>query len=365
MFDFARRRAQIFKTVQEMGGDAILVTNEINVRYLSGFTGDSSYLLLTADKQMILSDSRYDTQIRDECSDLELVTRTAKIEMRQSIAQTVAGVGAQRIVIETDAMTKAVFDGLCQELPSVSWKDSSLLIQNQRAVKDAQEVELICKSVDLAQQAFVRMRSTLSGEMTERQVAHQMENTIRELGGEGRAFDMIVGVGPRAALPHAGISTVKIKEAASVLIDWGANYQGYASDLTRVLITGEPSTQLIEIYNVVLQAQQIAIQLIQPGADLRSIDQAARQHIQDSGYGDFFGHGLGHGFGLQIHEQPRFSPTAQGVLSPGMVVTVEPGIYIPDECGVRIEDDVLVTHNGHEVLSDLPKSLEDNFVSLL
>lgn len=365
MFDYAARRGRLLKTVAELGGQAMLVTDVINVRYLTGFSGDSSYLLLGPDHAFLLSDSRYDTQIGSECPDLELVTRTARSEMIDIMASTLQSTGWKKIVLESEAVTKQTFDQFSAKLPQIEWLDSQLLIQTQRAIKDEQEIATIRHSVQLAQRAFQVLRASLRASLTEQQAAYQIENTIRELGGQGRAFDTAVAVGARAALPHAGVSDVAIGSDTTLLIDWGANYQAYASDLTRMLITGQPSDKFCEIYEVVRQAQQKAIDMIRPGADLQAIDQAARGHIEAAGYGEFFGHGLGHGFGLQVHEQPRLSPISKGKLAAGMVVTVEPGIYLPGQCGVRLEDDVLVTAGGHEVLSDLPKSLDDNFVKLL
>lgn len=365
MFDFAGRRERLLQELKPLDVQGILVTNEVNVRYLSGFTGDSSYLLLTEDKQFIISDSRYDTQIADECPDLELVTRTARKEMRESVAETVRSCSLNRLALETDSLTKQVFDQLAEVLPEVNWRDTTQLIVNLRAIKDEQEIQLIRQAVALAERCFLCARARIHGEMSELQVAHQMESVIRELGGQGRAFDMIVAAGPRAALPHAGTTTGKVGSSPFVLFDWGANYQGYVSDLTRVLITGDVSDQFIKVYNTVREAQEKAIELIRPGQSLKAVDDAARGWIDQAGFGDYFGHGLGHGIGLQVHEQPRFSPTAEGVLKPGMVVTVEPGIYLPGNLGVRIEDDVLVTEDGCEVLSSLPKCLEDNRVGLL
>lgn len=365
MFDFANRRERLLKKVRELGAEGVLVTDEINVRYLSGFSGDSSYLLLTPDHSFILSDSRYDTQIAAECPDLELVTRTARVEMRAILAETLKAGQWNRLAFEADSLSKRGFDQIATATSGTTWVDTQSLVVHLRAVKDLQEIETIRTSVELAQRAFLAARARLTGTSTERQVAHQMENVIRELGGEGRSFDMIVAVGERAALPHAGSSQVMMQQAPFVLFDWGANYEGYASDLTRVLITGDVSDEFCRVYQTVLGAQKVAIDMIRPGVDLQSVDRAARRFIDEAGYGDYFGHGLGHGFGLQIHEQPRFSPTSEGVLEAGMVVTVEPGIYLPGNLGVRIEDDVLVTDDGHEVLSELPRSLDDNRVTLL
>jgi Xaa-Pro aminopeptidase len=188
---------------------------------------------------------------------------------------------------------------------------------------------------------------------------------MRKLGAERCAFSPIVGVGPRAALPHARLTRQRVGDAAFVLVDWGAFVDGYASDLTRVVFVGTPSAKMLEVYEVVRKAQQAAIDAIRPGAELVAADRAARGAIAAAGYGDFFGHGLGHGFGMQVHEQPFIRPSSTGTFSAGMVVTVEPGIYLPGIGGVRIEDDILVTDDGCERLSSLPTAWEALAIELL
>jgi len=365
MFDFQKRRETLLRSIKEKGVAGCLITAEISVRYLTGFTGDSTFLLLSNDQAILISDSRYDTQIRDECPGVEAVIRTAKVDMNQTVKQTVESAGLKSLLIESDLLSKSAFEKLQSVLPAIQWVDSTGLVQNQRAIKDEKEIELIEHSVTLAQRAFLAAKATLRKSQTEREVAFQMEHWIRDFGGQGRSFDMIVGVGARSALPHAGTTDTRLDEDSFVLFDWGADYQGYASDLTRVLMTGEVPAELEKIYGIVLEAQKAAIDQIRPGAEMVEIDSAARKVIADAGYDKFFGHGLGHGFGLEIHEQPRLSPVSTGQLLPGMVVTVEPGIYLPDFGGVRIEDDILVTTDGHRVLSDLPKEFDQMFTTLL
>jgi len=362
MYDFQRRRDLLVAKLAETGADAMLVTDLTNVRYLTGFSGDSTYLLLTAAQAWLLSDSRYDTQIAQECPDLELVSRTAAREMVDLVAETLRSAGVSSVAIESDAMSKWTFDLLSAAAAQIRWIDTHGMVQAQRAVKDSDEIQVIRQAVRMAQTAFLQWRAQLSGELSERAAAYRLENEIRRLGGEGQAFDTIVAVDDRAALPHAGATDHQLAGARSILVDWGARFQGYHSDLTRVLLLAPPSPQLEEIHRVVVAAQRAAIAMIRPGVETNQVDGAARQVIAQAGYGPAFGHGLGHGFGLQIHEQPRLSPLATGTLAPGMVVTVEPGIYLPGQCGVRIEDDVLVTADGCEVLSDLPQSLQDNWI---
>ncbi len=226
-----------------------------------------------------------------------------------------------------------------------------------REVKDATEIAEIRTAVEQAQRGLQCLRASLMGTMTELQAAHDLEHAMRRFGGLKAAFEPIVAVGP--ALPHAQPGHSRIDEADFVLIDWGSTSSGgYRSDLTRVLVTGKIPPKLEKVYNIVLEAQRAAIEAIRPGIACKDVDAVARDIITKSGYGKRFGHGLGHGIGLDIHEGPRFSPISESVLKPGMVVTVEPGIYLPGWGGVRIEDDVLVTRNGHEVLTSVPKDFD-------
>jgi len=364
MFDYPRRRETLWKKVQALPAQAILVTDEINVRYLSGFSGDSSYLLLSDQVQCLISDSRYDTQIEAECPDLALVTRTAAEEMKAVVGETLRRFGLRTVAIEADALTKSAYDGLVSAAGSVEFVDTVGLVLTQRAVKDEQEIALIRQSIRIAELAFKDLVADLRADWTELQTAHFLEERIRRRGGDGRAFDSIIAGGARAALPHAGASSQLLGQSTSILVDWGAKYQGYCSDLTRVLTIGPPSATLRKIHAIACAAQAQAIAAIRPGALLKDVDARARQTIAENGYAAYFGHGLGHGFGLQIHESPRMSPLATEALQVGMIVTVEPGIYLPGDCGVRIEDDVLVTESGCEVLSTLPQSLEDSQVVL-
>jgi Xaa-Pro aminopeptidase len=199
----------------------------------------------------------------------------------------------------------------------------------------------------------------LTPEMSELDVAAELEYRARRFGAKALAFPPLVGVGWRAALPHAAPTSRRLRESDFILIDWGANSGLYLSDLTRVLVTGKISAKFRKIYGIVLTAQLAAIDAIRPGISCEQVDSVARTIIAKAGYGSAFGHGLGHGTGLDIHESPRFAAGQKAKLQPGMIVTVEPGIYLPDWGGVRIEDDVLVTRTGHEVLTDVPKEIED------
>ena len=233
------------------------------------------------------------------------------------------------------------------------------LVEELRQIKDPDEIDELRQAVRQAEQGYALMKSLLVPDMNERQAAHELEHGMRRFGAIKAAFEPIIAVGDRSALPHYRAGLRRFHESPFVLCDWGAvSPKGYHSDLTRVWCTGKVPPKLHRIYGVVLTAQQAAIAAIRPGAKCQDVDEVARKVIDQAGYSKYFGHGLGHGIGLDIHEGPRLSPISTDELSPGMVVTVEPGIYLSGVGGVRIEDDVLVTRDGHEVLTSVPRELE-------
>jgi Xaa-Pro aminopeptidase len=268
--------------------------------------------------------------------------------------------GLSSIGIEADSVTVSFYEKLSEALKTTPIANTSNLVESLREIKDDEEIAIIRQAIRIAEQAFHHLRNNIATGQSEKRVADDLEYAIRLRGGTCGAFPSIVGVGPRAALPHGRPTPdVKIGDFDFVLIDWGARYQGYHSDLTRVLVTGKLSPQLQKVYEVVLAAQAAAIAAIRPGAVMKDVDSAARRVIDDAGYANEFNHSLGHGLGLAVHELPRLAPDQDRKLAPGMVVTVEPGIYIPNSLGVRIEDDVLVTSDGNEILTSLPKQFSD------
>lgn len=358
----ASRRHKLRRALKCLAADGALITHPINVRYLTGFTGDSSYLLLAGKREVLISDSRYETQISEECPGFDAEIRDASLSTEQFAVRVIGRLKPRTLAIEADFLTKANFETLAGGLKGTTLVDSIGLVATLRSIKDKGEIKRIRESIGVAQQAFRRVCAKLGPSQTERDVAFDLEHQIRLLGGESCSFDPIVAVGAQAALPHGRPGSSRIGSAPFVLIDWGAKVCGYTSDLTRVVATGKISAKFERIYRTVLKAQQAAIERIRPGVEVRAVDSAARSIIAAAGFGKYFGHGLGHGFGLEIHELPRLSPAGQGVLAAGMVVTVEPGIYLPGWGGVRIEDDVLVTPDGHEILTGLPREWESHRV---
>jgi Xaa-Pro aminopeptidase len=262
-----------------------------------------------------------------------------------------------RVAIEAERITLALYRGLTELLDRTALVPTAALVESLRAIKDSDELGEIHRSITIAERSFQVIRASLRPDQTERELAANLEHQIRLFGGEGLAFPAIVGVGPRSALPHGIPGKQRVEDGELLLIDWGARAGLYLSDLTRVLVTGKLSPKLQGVYEIVLEAQLAAIDRIRPGALAGAVDEAARQVIAAAGYGEFFGHNVGHGFGLEIHEAPKLGVGQEDPLQVGMVVTVEPGIYIPGWGGVRIEDDVLVTPTGHEVLTSLAKDL--------
>lgn len=368
----AERQDRLIQQLREAEVDALLVVGVSNVTYLTGFSGDSSALLIGPSVRVLISDSRYQTQIAEECPGLEADIRTQKTKQPDQIANVVARANPARLALESHIVTADEFARLSDAISktdsgkSIAIKSLASAVEKLRQVKDDDEIAETRQAIKIAEDAFETAKLMLTGcgtaslwrHLTEREVAHELENIMVQNGAERAAFDIIVAVGDRAALPHYRPGDRRMDVAPFVLVDWGAALpSGYRSDLTRVLATGTVPGQLQELHGVVLKAQLAGIAAIHPGAKLKDVDAAARRVIEEAGYGEFFGHGLGHGIGLHIHEEPRLSSIADGELQPGNIVTVEPGIYLPDFGGVRIEDDVLVTPDGHEVLSSLPKDL--------
>jgi Xaa-Pro aminopeptidase len=361
MSQYAARRDKLRRQFKKLGLDALLVTNFVNVTYLTGFTGDDSYLLVLDTDEVIVSDPRYTTQLAEECPGLEASIRPPGVGMIERIARLASRIG--KLGIEGASMTVGLRDEIAAAMPKIALASTINLVEDLRIIKDKDEVAAIRRAIWFAERAFAILRASLRPQRTEKEVADELENNIRLFGGKGCSFPSIVAVGARAALPHARPTGQRIGADDFVLVDWGANGGLYMSDLTRVLVTGKISPKLERIYRVVLSAQEQAIAAIRPGLSCEEIDQVARKSIAKAGFGKNFGHGLGHGIGLEIHEAPRLAAGQQRKLEVGMVVTVEPGIYLPGWGGVRIEDDVLVTKSGCEVLTTVGKQWEDAIVA--
>ena len=358
MTNFAQRRTKLCKRLRQEGIDALLVTNFTNVTYLTGFTGDDSYLLLTPRQAILISDERYSTQLGEECPDLELEIRGPGTQMLAWVARVLTQAKCKRVSVEANSMTLALQAGLNEALQTCEFVPGTGWVEELRLIKDRTEIERTRQACEQARRAFEVVRAGLRPEMTELEIATELEYQARRFGGKCLSFPAIVAVGYRSALPHASPTSQRLDAADFTLIDWGVNEGLYMSDLTRIIVTGKLLPKLRKIYEVVLKAQLAAIAAIRPGVTCEAVDKVARGIITKAGYGKQFGHGLGHGTGLEIHEAPRLAQGQSRVLAAGMIVTVEPGIYLEGWGGVRIEDDILVTRDGHEVLTSVPKQLD-------
>jgi Xaa-Pro aminopeptidase len=371
--DYGSRREVLQRLPAREGVDALLITQPVNVTYLTGFSGDSSYLILTRDKSILVSDGRFTAQIAEECPELETVIRPPSKTVGEAAAETLGKLPLRTVGFENAHLTVAEFEKLKEKTPALDWQGKPDRVEQLRALKDSGEIEQIREAIRIAERAFGMFRAMLRPDDTEKELSDAMEAYVRRAGGFTTSFATIIAVGQRSALPHAPPSTKRFSESELMLVDWGASGRFYKSDLTRVLVrhNNSPfrgsrgqgvSDRFREVYETVLRAQAAAIAALRPGVKASTVDNAGRGVITQAGYGEFFTHGLGHGFGLQIHEAPFFKPGNEMDIQAGMVVTIEPGIYLPDWGGVRIEDDVLVTADGCEVLTSLPRDLEANIL---
>jgi Xaa-Pro aminopeptidase len=340
----------------ELKIDAMLVSAPVNVRYLSGFTGDNGLLLVTHDSQMLFTDPRFTIQAADECA-CPVQTVTMK-PLDQAALQHVRKKRLKRIGFEGGRVLYEVQQRMAQALPrGVTLKPIGPVIERLRMVKSDEEIVLIRRSVLTNSEAFEKTVRAIRPGARESAVAAELEYQMRRLGAEKAAFETIVAAGPRSALPHAQPTARKLANDELLLIDMGASQDGYMSDMTRVLFAGKPSRRIRGMYNAVLKAQLAAIDAVRPGVTAAHVDRAARRVLEIEGLGKAFVHSTGHGLGLEIHEGPRLGRRDKTKLEAGMAITIEPGAYIGDFCGIRIEDTVLVTKTGCEILTPTSKEL--------
>jgi Xaa-Pro aminopeptidase len=368
---FASRRERLWHAVKEEGLDAALITNPINVTYLTGFSGEASNLIVAKNKAFLVSDFRFKGQLAEECPGLDAFIRGPAQSTVDATIEQLKLLSLRTLGFESGHLTIAEHQKLSDGLATIDWKARSERIELLRQVKDDSEIAQIREAIKIAEKAFAMFRAMLRPTDTEKELTDAMESYVRRAGGKETAFPTIVAVGARAALPHAPPSLQRVIDHPLMLIDWGAQGAFYKSDLTRVLWSNNNVAfqrdvklpdKLRTVHAVVREAQRRAIAAMRPGASSKAIDAIARGYIEEQGFGDYFNHGLGHGFGLQIHEAPFFRPNTDVTLEAGMVVTCEPGIYLPDWGGVRIEDDVLIAPDGPEVLTHCPRELEECIV---
>jgi Xaa-Pro aminopeptidase len=355
------RHKNVRDAMKELQLDGLLLTHPSDIAYLSNFGGEDSVALITDKEVHLVTDFRYEEQAQLEAGWMKMSIRDGKME--EALAKVVAGAKGKKFGYEVNFATVGQIDALTRALKEANSGAQLVPLENVmlniRKVKDDHEIDLIRKSVAIAEEAFNAIRDEIKVGQTENYLAGLMVFELRSRGATNSSFPVIVAAGTNSSLPHYRPAEVLVQRDQPLLIDWGALYKGYCSDLTRTLMVGRVNPKMKQIYKVVYEAQQAAIKFLRPGITTVQADRVARDVIENAGFGKQFGHGLGHGIGRDIHEFPALRKTGhEEELRPGMIVTVEPGIYLPGEGGVRIEDDVLITHSGCEVLSSLDKSFE-------
>jgi Xaa-Pro aminopeptidase len=343
------------KQMEPQPFDGMLILKPENRRYLSGFTGSAGYLLITGQEAVLITDFRYSEQAKEQAPHFRVVNHGASVQ--DTIRAELESAGVKRLAFEKDHLTYALYASYSEKFAPVELIPTEGIVEKIRAVKDAQEIATIRQACAIADAAFSHILGFLKPGISERDVALELEFFMRREGAKSSSFDIIVASGARSSLPHGVASDKILQQGDFVKMDFGALYDGYCSDITRTVVLGEPNERQKQIYDIVLEAQLRALNNLKPGMSGKEADALARDLIRDKGYGDQFGHSLGHGLGLYIHEDPRLSTLSNDQLEPGMVVTVEPGIYIPGFGGVRIEDDVVITEFGIEILTRSTKEL--------
>jgi Xaa-Pro aminopeptidase len=354
-----KRLRKLRTSIAEKGLDALLLSQPENLRYLSGFTGSSGWLLISGQNAILATDFRYVEQAKGESSDFEIIQ--TKRELRDWLPSLASDLGWHKLGFEANFIS---YDSPHKLSEAIKTKPVNLklvpttgIVEQLRSIKEPEELRFIKKAVALADAVFEQAKAIIRPGITEKEAAWEIEKFLRQEGSEGTPFEIIVASGPNSALPHARPTEKIICSGEPVLIDMGARISGYCSDFSRTLFLGKADKSLQEIYNIVLKAQTTAIEGIESGMDASQADQLARSVVEQAGYGDAFGHNLGHGVGLEVHEFPTLGPSSSDSLVDGMVFTIEPGIYLVGQGGVRIEDMVVLENGKAKVLSKAKRNL--------
>ncbi len=349
-------RDKIKKENKEIEG--FLVTNLKNLNYLTGFDGEG-FALITSSKNYLLTDSRYTEQAQKESPDFKILTDEPNKKNARILAlkKILAKSKIKKIAFESNNLSYADFKKYSDNFDSMEFLPTENIIEQIRMIKDKEEIIKIKKAAQITTESLKDVFEIIKPGVRELDIASELAYTMRKKGAHKESFDIIVVSGERSSLIHGKPSEKKIVEGELIIIDVGANYQNYNSDITRTIIIGKENQKQKKVFSIVSEAQKEALEFLKPGVKCKEVDSVARDIIVKKGYGEYFGHGLGHGVGLDIHELPRVSFSDNTVLLPGMVVTIEPGIYLPEVGGVRIEDSVLITETGYEILTWFPKIL--------
>ena len=345
------------KLLENAGAASVLITDPVNMRYISGFRGGEGALYISKERNVLITDSRY-TEAAAKESDFEVVELTRENKLSKIIADCLSRDGSSKLAYEDRSMICSDFFSLKESLgKDICWTALGAKVDDLRRVKTPEEMEKMAAAAAIADKAFSEMLSVIKPGMTEKEGAAELEYRMRRQGAEGTSFDTIFASGIHSSMPHAIPSDKKLETGDFITMDFGCKVDGYCSDMTRTIVLGRASDKQREIYELVLKANTEALKAVKAGVVGRDIDAIARNIIKDAGYGQYFGHGLGHSVGLRIHEDPRFSPVEEAVIEENVIETVEPGVYIPGFGGVRIEDMIAVTKDGYRLFSHSEKKL--------
>lgn len=347
---------QLREQFDQLGIDGILITNAQNRRYLTGFTGSAGIVIITKTEAILFVDFRYVDQANSQVNDCTVIQLRGNEDIYEEVAKMTERLKVSVLGFEKEHVSYHLYTQY-RERVSPEMVPLSGVVEKLRMIKTEEEIQNIKTAAEIADKAFTHILDYIRPGVSEIDVANELEFSMRRLGATSSGFDIIVASGPRSALPHGVASTKLIEKGDMVTLDFGAYYQGYRSDMTRTIAVSEPKAELKEIYNIVFEALSNALAAIKPGITGQEADAFTRDYIIEKGYGEQYGHGSGHGIGLDIHEEPFMSPKCDIFLKPGMIVTVEPGIYIPSLGGVRIEDDILITEYGNNIITKSPKEL--------
>ncbi|ABR48642.1 peptidase M24 [Alkaliphilus metalliredigens QYMF] len=345
------RIQKIRETLKDKNLDCMLLYKPENRRYVSGFTGTTGYVVVTHDEAKFMTDFRYIEQAKTQCQGFEII----EISKEKPLTYVLNQFQISKLGIEEDHVTYGQYKDYSMKLDQIELIALDGALTKLRVIKDEDEINNITQAARIADKAFIHILKYVKPGIMEIEVALEIESFMKQKGASKLSFDMIVASGERSALPHGVASNKTLSLGDTITLDFGCVYNGYCSDMTRTFILGQATEKQKEIYAIVLEAQNKALQSVRPGITGAELDEIARDVISKKGYGAYFGHGLGHGVGLEIHELPHINQLGKEPLAPGMVITIEPGIYVPGFSGVRIEDLVVVTHDGYEVLSKSTK----------